>query len=511
MDDRKWQTLPDGAFEELLQGSLPETLPDDVIHAITPWRQAVERILWGMALTAVTLNFWGLNYILPFAGVILSLLGFRTLRGENGWFRACWLTAAVRVILVAGNLIVDATIWQGQLSGILMGMTAVSVLLLFVQFFCLWRGLGAVQKKMELDCGSAVAGWLVVWYCVLCLLALVRFNGLLLPIVMLAVYGLILRSLWRLSGQLEEAGYGVSTTKVRVPDWLVAAAVTVLTAVGILLGLFLFGRYSMAWSPRADDYVAEAAEVRQELLDLGFPEVVLADLTEAELLSCRGALRVITDETELPIDRGREEVRQEGSLYHYYNVYEEYVRIIGVGVELPGTRERWRVFHHFEYLDGTTFYGTECAQLWPAYVMNQGWSGGSDVTGRLLYDDGGITCTAPFVSLSGEAYTTNSIFWGESTQRAVFAEFSMPNHGSRHRGYLTYEILENTDGYLVDAWINLTHQTTRLQYPVLTAKEKRTAYSGTSSGAFRTVQDALQFSPAYIQMDGKFTVVGSGK
>lgn len=50
--------------------------PDDVVEDVTPWRKAMSRVLIGMALCAITLNFWCLNYILPAVGMVLSLLGF---------------------------------------------------------------------------------------------------------------------------------------------------------------------------------------------------------------------------------------------------------------------------------------------------------------------------------------------------------------------------------------------------------------------------------------------------
>ena len=40
-----------------------------------------------------------------------------------------------------------------------------------------------------------------------------------------------------------------------------------------------------------------------------------------------------------------------------------------------------------------------------------------------------------------------------------------------------------------------THQQSWLQYPVVTAMEKRLTTTWGDSGAFRTVQDVLQFDP----------------
>ena len=106
-----------------------------------------------------------------------------------------------------------------------------------------------------------------------------------------------------------------------------------------------------------------------------------------------------------------------------------------------------------------------------------------------------MTYTAPYISLSEETFTSNSIFWGESVSADVFAEFSLPNNGENQRGYIAYTIKEMQDGAIVDAWINYTHQQTWLQYPALTAKQQRMANSWDKAGAFKTTQDALQFYP----------------
>ena len=78
-------------FDSILQNSVPELPPDHVVQNVTPWRKAMNRILLGMALSAITLNFWGLNYILPTISIILTILGFRAVRNENGWFKGCLL------------------------------------------------------------------------------------------------------------------------------------------------------------------------------------------------------------------------------------------------------------------------------------------------------------------------------------------------------------------------------------------------------------------------------------
>ena len=80
----------DRNFDDILQESIPPLPPEAVARAVGPWKQAMTRILWGFGLCNVTFAFFGLQYILPAIGVLLTLLGFRALRGENKWFRICY-------------------------------------------------------------------------------------------------------------------------------------------------------------------------------------------------------------------------------------------------------------------------------------------------------------------------------------------------------------------------------------------------------------------------------------
>ena len=80
--------------EELLADGLPDLPPEEIVRSVTPWRRAMDRVLTGSALRAVTLSLFGLQYLLPALGTLLLLLGYRALRRENRWFRACFVLAA---------------------------------------------------------------------------------------------------------------------------------------------------------------------------------------------------------------------------------------------------------------------------------------------------------------------------------------------------------------------------------------------------------------------------------
>ena len=73
-------------FNDFIYENLPEILPEDIVVDVTPTKQAMDRIVVGIALSTITFNFLCLNYILPAIGIIALLLGFRALKNENHWY-----------------------------------------------------------------------------------------------------------------------------------------------------------------------------------------------------------------------------------------------------------------------------------------------------------------------------------------------------------------------------------------------------------------------------------------
>lgn len=509
MCDRPWETMTDADFEAMLARSVPDTPPEEIVAEVTPWRRAMNRILFGMALCAITLNFLCLNYILPAIGTVLLLLGFRALRQENRWLGGCFAITVIRAAYFFATLILNTTILQSAVftPAVTTAFTAGNAVLLLALYFCFWRGLLAVQKKAGLPAQTGGALALIVWHALVCVLAAVQHGGWVVPIAMLIGYGFILRSLCRLSGVLDEAGYAIAPGPVRVTDRCIALVLAAALGIGCTLGYLFGGSYQMDWQPADTSKQTQTAAIRQQLLDLGFPEEVLNDLTPEDIAACDGALRVVAVTEDHPFNDGRtvsyKESDGEGGVVSVldtvYDVRE--LRLTSVGVQLPGAQETWRVYHHFLWTTDPGFCGTEVLQIWPADEnMQDGWRFAGDVTGRVLYDRGGQTFAAPYHALGRQTYTADSVFFGQRTNSDLFAPFSMPRHAEHARGYVAYSAAAVQSGCLLDSWINYTHQQSWLQYPAVTAQTHRMTCAQSSDGAFRTVQDALQLSPVDGQL-----------
>lgn len=509
MCDRPWETMTDADFEAMLARSVPDTPPEEIVAEVTPWRRAMNRILFGMALCAITLNFLCLNYILPAVGTVLLLLGFRTLRRENRWLGGCFAVTVIRAVYFFATLVLNTTILQSVVftPAVTAALTAVNAVLLLALYFCFWQGLLAVQKKAGLPAQTGGALALIVWYALVCVLAAVHYTGWIVPIAMLVGYGCILRSLYRLSGALDEAGYAIAPGPVRVTDRCLVLVIAAVLGIGCTLGYLFGGSYRMDWQPVDASTQAQTETIRQQLLDLGFPEEVLNDLAPEDIAACDGALRVVTETEDYPVNDGRnvlwEAYNEKNERYYVqdtvYDVKE--LRLTGVAVQLPGERETWMVFHHFLWTTDPGFCGTEVLQIWPADEnMQDGWRFAGDVTGRVLYDRDGQTFAASYHTLGRQTYTADSVFFGQRTNTDLFAPFSMPRHAEHARGYVAYTAAAVQSGCLLNSWINYTHQQSWLQYPAVTAQTHRMTCTQSNGGAFRTVQDALQFFPADGQL-----------
>ena len=507
--------MDENAFETILKTSVDEFPPNDIVKEVTPWRNAISRILTGLALCAITLNIWRLQFILPACGIVLTFLGFRALRYENRWFRNCFVIAAVRMIYYLQFLILNTTILPDIYSSspVAPVLTFVNFSLLLVEIFCFWRGIRDVQKKIGLSpkAGSALA--LIIWYAVLYVCSLFSYVHPIWILAMIIGFFFIIRNIYALSKELVEAGYGVHPVTSKITNPCIVVSLLAILVTGGILGYLFGGSYPMDWKKVDPSEQSEVEAVKAQLLDLGFPAYVLNDLAPEDIAACAGALQVVSTAMEYPANDGRPvtiESVEDGKTYVTQTiVYDtKELLITGVGVQVQDAPERWVIFHHFLWMIHPGFYGTESIQLLPAYrLISEAWRGESEVSGRLLYDRDGETFVSSYYSLGNQAYVSNHFLWGQQPRTELFANFSLPEDGENHRGYLTYTAGKIRDGVIFDSWFKYIHQKGRLQYPVRTAMNAYMNNPFLPVEPFAKIETALQFFPTE---DGVQMLVGSG-
>lgn len=501
MSNNEWKKMNDEKFENALE--LGVSAPtEDIITEVTPWKRSMNRVLIGIALNAITLNFFSLNYILPAIGTILKLLGFRTLRHENKWFKACFTISAVRAVYKFSTLILNTTIYNSAFYDSAVGevFLFIDAALMIFELTCLWRALISVQRKAELPKHTGAAVALIIYHVIIFLLWLTEYEFVVIPFISVIAYIFIIRSLNKLSKELDEAGYVIRTKPIKVTDRCIVLSVVSVLLVGFTCGYAFGNSYSMEWTPANTAEHENVEEIKDELITLGFPEDVLNDISAEDIAACKNATHVVVQETEEKVNYGITAVTDNlfrTTTENSSNVSE--LRFTSIGVRLSGEKENWIIFHHFIWNGNPYLYGTESIQLWPADSdRNDLWRSYSDVTGRVLYDKDGETFTSDYYFLGSKTFTSNSVFFGEQTSNDVFASFCMPKGSEHQRGYVAYPLNDIQKGRLVDSWCNYTHQSTPLQYPVKTAIEHKLPGSFMTRDAFTTYQEQFTFSPSEV-------------
>lgn len=501
MTEDRWENIAEEEFETVLRESVPPTPPDAVAKGVTPWRRAVRRVLFGMTMNLITLNFLNLNSILPGIGLLLCLVGFRALRKENKWFCACFFLTILKCIYYLSETVFKASIYRENIyqTDAMQIAAAANVLVLFLLCICLWNGFQTVRKKSGQSVKMGAAAALPFWCFLLLFFSFLNSQGSIVPFIMLVAYGLIIRSFFRLAKQLEAAGYVIRPALVRVPNAMIGLGFIGIIAGGILCNWIFFNRYPMEWEKVQKEEFAGTAqeekirEIKEDLLARGFPEDVLGDLTEDELRECGGALRIYSRSAMYPVEGVERKYQYEGAPGQYYYAYDKKeLCITQVAVELAGEPKRWKIIHHFHWMIDPGFYGTESIQLWPTWHHEEEWEQEGGLTGRVLYEKGKDVYTAPYYSFDEISYVRDSFLFAGGATTDVFVAFSVPKNAHNCRAYIAYNAIALKEGGSIDSWVFYTHQKSYFQYPAVTAMQHRMTRGMTDEGAFKTIHTALQ-------------------
>ncbi len=453
-------------LDRLIEDSLDALPPEDVADRVSAGKSAFDLIIAGLALSTITLNFLALNYILPMLGVVLLMLGTRRLRGENGWFTVCFAISVLRCVLAAAQCLIASTVYSDAFTGSGAADIAagVSVALVLALIFCLRGGILKTQRSAGLEPHAGGATALIVWYAAVGALALVHAEGLILVAGLIICFILILRSLARLANELIDASYAVTPSPVRVSDKALCITIFALLAAGIVCGHSFFARYPMQWQAEPEP---QSTELRQALLDAGYPEQALRDLSDEDLALCKGFTAVCVDDDE-PHDNGSG------------------VELMTVAVKLDEHGTRWRIFHHFEWIDAQPV-GTELLRVIPCYADSPAWYPDGELTGRVLCGADGETLSAPYYSLSGSGDSVSTVL-GMFEPLGILGSFSMPAGSEQQRGYISYgtgSSAAEPDELFLSTAAGYVHQRSTLQFPVRTAEGA--ARSGAYGGCFAIV------------------------
>ena len=79
----------------------------------------------------------------------------------------------------------------------------------------------------------------------MCVLAVIQYNGLVIAGVMIIVYIFVIRNIYKLSKELDEAGYSIQTVSIKVTDRCIVLVLLSVLIIGGAFGYLFGGSYPM--------------------------------------------------------------------------------------------------------------------------------------------------------------------------------------------------------------------------------------------------------------------------
>ena len=454
-------------FDCSLATSLSELPPPEkTIHDVTPWRDAIFRIVLGLCLSSYNLGFWYLNDILPVVGRLQLYLGFRALRGNNRWFRLAWYLSICEAIYAYVFFALCATPLVQVISTYSMVQGLLDSGLKIAMFLAFHFGLVQAAREVSETPQSSPALWAAVWWAILTLLALIAPDiGWLSFFLMLIAFICIVRSLLRVTKELEGWGYAVRAAPVRCSVRRFSALY-----LGSLLILVLL---CAAWSnhividaePVPASASLEITAIEEHLIGLGFPEDLLSRLPEEEIEQLSTAARCV-------VDRG---MNGGGS--------QKGIQAFGFDTVYVETAPRtFRVYEFFHLKESTL------RSNWRVLAQLDTDTHGtvSEVSCGVTWIKGGISYLG-YPSITEQAH--EDFFFGSSTLPSAL--FSYPFFSRDRGGYMAYTTVLEDDWILFCSILRTYLTTVKSFYP----------YADLSTDFFQTDWYAQSYSTCEIQPD----------
>lgn len=217
MTDKNMRTLSDDDFERTLTESVSKIPPADIVSAVTPWKSAMNIILFGLVVVPSDTDV-----IIMGIKAVLLFDGFASVRRTNRFFKASFILSLFTVIYTAIYLLLqgvsvglrftsrafDPSMWNGTFEII----SSITDIVLFVLF---WLGLRQICKTHGLSFNAKPAAALAVLYAITFCIGLFRLpvTGFAAALVLIAVFLFVIYGVYRLVDGIGNFAYDI------VPDF----------------------------------------------------------------------------------------------------------------------------------------------------------------------------------------------------------------------------------------------------------------------------------------------------
>lgn len=441
--------------------------PEDKILKTNPWSNSIGSIAWGFSLTTLHLNFLYLQYILPTIGTAMIFLGFRSLRNENRYFKIIFIFSIFRLALHLAGLVWISTPLN-TLDDITISIGTVMFVFQIIMLMVSQAALNEVYKKSGKTPEYSPFYRIAVWTAAGFFIALSPLSqSWLSAIPMIVFYILIIRSLFRIGNELDDAGYVLTNAPVKINSKTFNRGYFI-TALMIIIICSIFSNH-LRLKPQVF-YPPKMTSLRQDLVDAGFPAEALNHLNEDDVEKLIGAVNIESTSELLMYDP--KEIKHSNTYGNHtyinftYEPGKKNLEVTTIYIEMP--ENLVYVMQYFAWKGGSP--------LWQDGIMISGENEVSNkkiVSSGLFYSKGTISYEADFPNIICKEVVQNT-FFGKSYTTAISGILSYPFGSKDQGGYVlySYEITYNAENYITSSIFNYMHNSMPLYLPYERTDEK---------------------------------------
>ncbi len=445
--------------EQMPSDYITEAVPiDDNLSKSNLWRKSISNITWGLILTSFTLNFLLLQFILPTLGIILLYLGFHSLRKLNRLFFTSWVVVILQLIWQTVQLVFYATPLIVHIqSNLVIG--SISLVFKIILLLVFRSALRAVYRQFNVVPSRDPLLGAVIWMVIitLCSLTPLAYLGLAF-IPLLILYFMNIRSLSRAGDELRHESYHFAIAPVKLGNTVVTLGYLAFSLILVAISCIFANHIKL----EASEQATTNSVTRTALIDLGFPENILSDVSDKDVAMLDGAIHIETSSDLLSFDPVKITTKSGSNSYMTRNKPgNNNLQATTIYIEFPDNL--LYVLMYLDWID-TKAYWQDGFTIW-------GEEGFELLHGVLLYEKKGVNYTAPIPRLSCEVLTSYSMF-GADESRQISGAVSYPFGSQHQKGYVFYRLQLPKEQWIGCNGMNYIHYTHPLQIPYMKTEER---------------------------------------
>ena len=455
----------DRRIDEYIQNLLSEISPPmEDIRKTNPLYKPFTYIIIGYMLTVFTLNFKNLQYILPTIGMLMLVYGVCMIRSVNPSFQLAWFCILFQLIWHLVSLVSLITPLYNKMEQV----TFLSVILIGVKLLFLY----AVHNGIMTQCKVASVIIMrtpflaaILWQVLILLLAILQIGSswlIMIPIMICLIANI--HSMFQLREEIRTVGYTIKNSSIKFSFSRVVIGYLFLVAIGMLVFGVLANHLPLKEQKSEEQAMMDE---RQDLIQKGFPEDVLLDLSDENisLLVDANYVQYTTEVLEfdpktIKIEISKNKYRSEqvpGNInMRATTVYieKENLNYVVVHFNWDQNKAYWQ--------DGFSITGEDYMEL---------------LDGKLRYEKSGCTYEAPIPRLQCGMLSQEN-FFGSTQGVMITGAVSYPFGTNKQRGYVFYRYELPSIQYFGSNCMNYYHSKTPYHFPYVKAEDLSFGWTG---------------------------------